>query len=389
MAQTNVGGASSANDEDLGAAILSERLQAIAEATQAVVAECDAIGISQNLRSTLKLPSALLKGNLAIATLDDLLLACEALVAISEPEALAMGDASDFKEQTRHLQKVIQGIIALGRGRAPVSVTAPMPVMSREPQAMSLREVALSGAVLAAFEHLAAQLAAVTTLRPSVLLAHTTPAVFRTRRALLPSPVFVAVLALLMFSVGSLAVGAAHVPPHLRVIPVFHQATTTVGPQSSTTITATKTGVGTPQTSTPNPTVNPNGGTPPAGNITPTPTFITPTPTTAPVVDVVNVSPLNTPLCPDAWFTITYASGAGDITWVATSPDPQNIGVGISSDASDFGQVSGVISPGQTTTVYAQELNDGSFSGQLSVTFSASIAGQAVLYTTGSCLAGG
>lgn len=393
MAQTNVGGASSANDEDLGAAILSERLQAIAEATQTVVAECDAAAISQNVRIAIRLPATLLKGDLAITTLDDLLLACEALVAISEPEALAMGDATDFKDQARHLQKAIQGIIALGRGKAPASATAPMPVMSREPQEMSLREVMMSGAVLAAFEHLAAQLAAVTALRPSVLLAHTSPAVFRTRRALLPSPVFVAVLALLMFSVGSLAVVAAHVPPQQRVIPVFHQATTTAGPQSTTTITATTTGVVTPQTSTPNPTVNPSGGTPPAGNATPTPTptptFTAPTPTTAPVEDVINVSQLNTQLCPDAWFTITYVSGAGDVTWVATSPDPQNIGVGISSDSTDFGQVSGVISHGQTTTVYAQELNDGSFSGQISITFSASIAGQAVVYNTGSCLAGG
>src|SRR5487761_2643350 len=202
---------------------------------------------------------------------------------------------------------------------------------------------------------------------------------------MIPLPFFIVgvAVAILIFSLGSVALAASRVPSSARPVRAFAPSTA-ISPTASTASSA-----GTPQASpttivSPTPTTDPKTTPPPQPTNSP---VIAPPPPPPPAKSVA-ISQLNQPLCTEAQFTITYRTGQGAVSWSVTSPDPTNIGVGLTRDTTDYGQVSGSLTPGATVVIYVEERNDGAFHGALSVAVSAGAPVTFVSYDTGQCTGG-
>ena len=140
-------------------------------------------------------------------------------------------------------------------------------------------------------------------------------------------------------------------------------------------------------TSTPPPhaTVTPAPGSTatPAVTATPLPgNTVTPVPATAtPVLEVVGVAPSSIQLCPDNDITITYQQGPGNLIWTATPSDTTNIGVHVVDGSPFVNAISGTLAPGQSVDVAVKALNDGIFSGTVTISLSGSAAQHVAYYT--------
>lgn len=343
----------------------------IAWATAALSEALTEAGLTREALAELVIPTE----RAGTLTLEEALAQCEAFATISG--ALAMTNATQSSLQAQAAQLVAPFATlagALGGAASAEQATGPAAAVAAAFQSPATR-VALAQLV-GTMERAAAGM--------SIPAAIVVPGAAR-RAPMIPLPFFIVgvAVAILIFSLGSVALAASRVPSSARPVRAFAPSTA-ISPTASTASSA-----GTPQASpttivSPTPTTDPKTTPPPQPTNSP---VIAPPPPPPPAKSVA-ISQLNQPLCTEAQFTITYRTGQGAVSWSVTSPDPTNIGVGLTRDTTDYGQVSGSLTPGATVVIYVEERNDGAFHGALSVAVSAGAPVTFVSYDTGQCTGG-
>ncbi len=349
-------------------------------------------------------------------TFGEVLIACEALALVSGPSALVSGDAKALHSQSRGLQATMLGILRVSQAGTTEHPSISQPVSGAQDALIAaLRQPAMVADLLRMTELLGA-------------LAADTPAIAGIQVAALPSrplaPIFIIglAIALILFLAGSILIATSRIPPtqhgrntgsqvagnvmdtptpqptgHVTGGGALPTATSIGQPQSTATATsgwlppstatatsggqppptATATSGGQPPptaTATsgglppPTATATSGGLPPPAATATATPVPLPPPPppTQAPAINV-SLSAQSLQLCPDNDVTIAYNSGNGVINWTMTVSDSTNIGVHDVDGAPYYPSVSGQLAPGQSVDVAVKALNDGNFSGVLTL----------------------
>ncbi len=348
-------------------------------------------------------------------TFGEVLVACEALALVSGPSALVSGDVKTLHSQSRGLQATMLGILRASQaGSTQHHSDTPPASAVHDTFVASLRQQAMVADLLRMTELLGA-------------LAADTPSIAGLQVAAMPqrslAPIFIVglAIALIVFLAGSILIATSRIPPmqHSRNTGanVAGNPIDSPTPKPISTLTAgttptvtgngqppapTATGNGQPPAPTatgngqpPTPTATGNGqppaptatgnGQPPAPTATPVPPP-PPPPTQAPAINV-SLSPQSLQLCPDNDVTIAYNSGNGVITWTMTVSDSTNIGVHDVDGAPYNPSVSGQLAPGQSVDVAVKALNDGNFTGILTLHIPG-IHDQYVSYQT-NCLSSG
>ncbi len=309
----------------------------------------------------------------------DLMQACEVIVTVTGPLAIATGETAAVASASTLLLPALRSwvrITAQLRARGlPDNLDPRM-----RPLVLALAQPELTTAL----ERMTDQVHALASA-PSSAAGSPVKRQSRVNRIAVPLVVGIA-LSMLFFLIVSVALATSRVPAktHGASVPGVIVVTTTPS-GGSPHATATPNGK-------PPATAVPGSGTPgatstPPSSASPTPTpraSPTPIPRPAPPPSMA-VSQLNHALCNDATFTITYLSGSGSVSWLASSDNPANIQLS-PNDESYGGQVAGVLdSAGQSFIIYVEDINNGNFSGNITVSFDRGGAPRYVSYNTSAC----
>ena len=336
-------------------------LRNLSAALQRLSDQFDRSGVTPALRQSQAYDLHQIDPALTQQTLDDLLVTSEALATVTGPSALADGDA-------KRISAPAQGLAATwGMLQQHAGQTMLLPTSAT--QTMLVQMVLTLPPVQAEITQIITLLRALGSGTPATAGSTATAR----RRVTVPLFIIAAMLALIAFLVGSIAVATARIPPTRQAKSIsINQTATSVALQTPNATSTTVPQAGATATPVPGTSTTP----------TPTATSVVPTSTTVPFV--VTVAPSIIQLCPNADITLNYPQGGGALSWTATPSDTTNIGVHDVDGTPYASSVSGTLAPGQSIDVVVKALNDGAFSGTVRITFSGA-ATQYVSYYT-NCL---
>ena len=384
---------------------LAARLRDVGQAARAFALALDDAGLTERMRDTqVPLQNTRARRTNPKQTVTDVLFSCEALAAITGPQALITGDTVGVHDEARRLARVLR---ALGEVVAQIGdgILAPS-AGDGESDSFSLLAILRADPVrnaLARLADLLADLAAVERAQPG----RDRWALRLGTRILIPLSIVLITVALILFFAGGIvfATGAVAISPQGVVFsnpidnttpeqadqhPTAIAAHATATPATPGATRGGKTGAGSGTGGAPGaaPTAPPAGGSP--GSAAPTPTRAPPpSATPTPLPPAVSVTPTTMAACQNKSesFEISYTSGQGTLSWTATVSTG---GVQISLDGTSgswTSQVSGSLLPLTRAKVFV--LSPTGASGAVTVTFSAGLPSRTVTIDNSTCTLAG
>ena len=324
----------------------------------------NANGITEDVRRSAAYDLHQIDSALSHQTLDDVLVASEALATLTGPSALMDGDVQRIHTLARTLATTWE---AMQEGAEHTVLMA----VATTNQPLPLRAVLNVPVVQTEINHIVELLGALAEGQPTVVGV----VVPSRRRIVIPAFILAAILSLFLFLGVSLAVSTSRIAPTKRAVNILPTETAIgSGGASPTTAVSTTPVPGTTATPVPGTTATPAPGT----TATPAPGA---TATATPVPALVVVTPSSIQLCPDNTITITYQQGQGTLTWTATPSDSTNIGVHVVDGSLFASSISGTLTPGQSVDVVVKALNDGIFNGTVTISLSGSATQHVTYYT--------